>query len=499
MKILFDHTLRGFGQLLVANNRITGLCVLVGLFCLSIEVALMSLGGALLISALARWRAKDDAVLRTGLVSVNGALFGSLWLLLPHVPLWVQIITTGVGCAAMAFVFVPPAERLHERRSPYVLFSLPHVVIANGVLLALIAAGVHHAELTRGWRALQNDRNEMAERHFLNTAVSTDMAEAYRCAGLGWSLYRRGDQAGAQTAFSRVLSLKAGVADAYDGLGWSRLRQDRYDEAELAFRRSVALDSFHADSWSGLGWCAMRNGNPDEARRHFTTAALCAPLLAGAFRGLAETLPPGPNADFARRWSVVASGLNQSTQFISSRELICALWFFIGILWHSRTSAFMALTGLAVCLHGSTWIPAFGDPALAINIIAIFLALGGHYLRLNWKTFVWTLSTTLALALSWDPLSETLLSLGFLPLFLPFNLVLLGSLGFFAWLHGNGLRDERIPVDWTTSSPAQIRTFLAQKDLADASRSKLDQTRSEPPVPTTANLPRPVFRHAPGR
>ena len=48
MKRLLDHTLRGYGQMLVANSRITGVCVLIGLFVLSTETALMSLGGALL-------------------------------------------------------------------------------------------------------------------------------------------------------------------------------------------------------------------------------------------------------------------------------------------------------------------------------------------------------------------------------------------------------------------------------------------------------------------
>ena len=94
MKQLLDHTLRGFGQMLVANSRVTGVCVFIGLLCLSVESALLSLGGALLISVLARWRAQDDTVLKTGLFSVNGALLGALWLLFPQVPLWAQIVTT---------------------------------------------------------------------------------------------------------------------------------------------------------------------------------------------------------------------------------------------------------------------------------------------------------------------------------------------------------------------------------------------------------------------
>lgn len=475
MKLL-DHTLRGYGQMLVANNRITGLCVLIGLFILSVETALMSLGGALLISALAQWRAQNGNVLKTGLFSVNGALLGALWYLFPQVPLWAQALTTALGCAAMAFFFVPVAERMHEKKSPYVLFSLPYVAAAWTALIALIFFGVHDAELTRGWRALLTNRFEKAEKHFLNTEVSTDMAEAYRCAGLGWSLYRRGDQTGAQTAFSRVLSLKIGVADAYDGLGWSRFREGRYDDAALAFRRAVALDSFFADSWDGLGWCAMKAGNPDEARRHFTTAALCAPMFADAFTGLAAAT--GSTQGYAKSWSeFLTANLGQTAQFTSSRVLLCWFWFFIGILWHSRTSALVALGAIGLCVLGSFWKPVFGDPSFAMNVIVLSLALGGHYLRLNVKTVAWMLLVTLALALLWEPLAEALLRLALLPLCLPFNLALLGSIAF--------LRNDRIPIDWASCTPAQIRAFCVQKEIADACWSKLKQAEPDQPQPRT--------------
>ncbi|WP_395750418.1 urea transporter [Prosthecobacter sp.] len=486
MKRLLDHTLRGYGQMLVANSRITGACVLIGLFILSTETALMSLGGALCISMLAQWRAQNDSVLKTGLFSVNGALLGALWYLFPQVPLWAQALTTALGCAAMAFVFVPVAERMHENKSPYVLFSLPYVAAAWVALTALIFFGVHDAELTRGWRALLTNRFEKAEKHFLNTEVSTDMAEAYRCAGLGWSLYRRGDQTGAQTAFSRVLSLKIGVADAYDGLGWSRFRQGRYDDAELAFRRAVALDSFFADSWDGLGWCALQAGRPDEARHHFITAALCAPMFADAFTGFAATLSGGTAHVYAQAWSsFLTTHLSLTAQFTSSRVLLCWVWFFIGILWHSRTSALVALAAIGICVVGSAWKPVFGDPAFAMNIIVLSLALGGHYLRLNARTFVWLLLVIVALAFLWEPLSEALLRLALLPLCLPFNFALLGSIAFFGWLHRRGLRDERIPIDWASSTPAEIRAFTAQKEVADTCWEKLRKADPEQPQPKT--------------
>ena len=375
---------------------------------------------------------------------------------------------------------------MHEKKSPYVLFSLPYAATAWAVLTALIFFGVHDAELTRGWRALLVADYEKAEKHFLNTEVRTDMAEAYRCAGLGWSLYRRGDQTGAQTAFARVLTLKIGVADAYDGLGWSRFRQSRFDDATLAFRRAVALDSFFADSWDGLGWCAMQAGKPEEARRHFTTAVLCAPFFADAFSGLGTTLPEGPLQSRCFAWSRFLEGnLGLTAQFTSSRVLLCWIWFFIGILWHSRTSALVALVAVGLCFLGSLWLPAFGDPAFALNIVVLTLALGGHYLRLNLKSAVWMMLVAVVFAFLWEPLTEGLLRLALLPLSLPFNAGLLGSVAFFGWLHRRGFRDERIPTDWAASTPAEVREFVARRD-------KPKRADSTPPQTTSLQLPAEV-------
>jgi hypothetical protein len=178
----------------VCNNRGTGPCVLIGLFLLSPQSALLALLGASVISWAAMRLAKDAEVLKTGLFSVNGALLGAVWIAFPQMPLWAQITATVLGAVVMAKVFVPMAERMHQKRSAYVLFSLPYVAAAWVAILTLMAAGVHDAELTRGWRALLANDLDKAERHFLHTEVHTDEAEASRCAGLGWSLFRRGDQ-----------------------------------------------------------------------------------------------------------------------------------------------------------------------------------------------------------------------------------------------------------------------------------------------------------------
>ncbi|MBK8036764.1 MAG: urea transporter [Verrucomicrobiaceae bacterium] len=516
MKTLLDHVLRGFGQMFVCNNRGTGLCVLIGLFLLSPQSAMLALLGASVISWAARRLAKNAEVLKTGLFSVNGALLGAVWMAFPQMPLWAQITATVLGAVLMAKVFVPVAERMHQKRSPYVLFSLPYVAAAWVAILTLIAAGVHDAELTRGWRALPANELDKAERHFLHTEVHTDEAEASRCAGLGWSLFRRGDQIGAQQAFSRVLTLETGVADAYDGLGWSRFRENRLEDAEMAFRRAVALDGFFADSWDGLGWCALAEQKPAEARRHFTMAVLCAPLFADAWQGLALTFPspnlsPGEPLTSYRespagerdqkpvslspandsqsqlkptsgervgvRGQAIAVSrflsrqLSLSAQLTSSRVLLCWLWFFIGILWHSRTSAAMALVGVSMCLIGSKWLPGFGDASLAMNLVAMLVALGGHYLRLNLRSMVWMLLLACAMAWAHPWLSDQLLKTGLLPLCLPFNTALLLSLAV--------MRRDRVPIEWAACSPAEIRVFFAQKEVAEACWAKLRKSDAE--------------------
>lgn len=111
------------------------------------------------------------------------------------------------------------------------------------------------------------------------------------------------------------------------------------------------------------------------------------------------------------------------------------------------------------------------------------------------KTVVWMLFVTLAMALLWEPLSEALLRLALLPLCLPFNFALLGSIAFFGWLHRRGLCDERIPIDWASSTPAQIRVFTAQKEIADGCWDKIkkaDPEQSQPQTERSLQLPAKV-------
>lgn len=130
MRTLFDDVLRGFSQILVCNNRGTGICVLVGLVILSPQAASLALLGAGVMSWAARRLSKEEPVLQTGLLSVNGALLGVTWITFPQMPLWAQITATILGAVMMAKVFVPMVERMHRNRSSYVLFSLPFAAAA---------------------------------------------------------------------------------------------------------------------------------------------------------------------------------------------------------------------------------------------------------------------------------------------------------------------------------------------------------------------------------
>jgi hypothetical protein len=201
-------------------------------------------------------------------------------------------------------------------------------------------------------------------------------------------------------------------------------------------------------------------------------AVLCAPLFADAWQGLAMTLDDGASKQSAMAVSSFLSRqLSLSAQFTSSRVLLCWLWFFLGILWHSRTSAAMALVGVSMCLIGSKWLPGFADASLAMNLVAMFVALGGHYLRLNARSMVWMLLLACAMAWAHPRLSDQLLATGLLPLCLPFNTALLLSLAV--------MRRDRVPIEWAACSPAEIRVFFAQKEVAEACWAKLRKSDAE--------------------
>jgi urea transporter len=428
MKALIDEMLRGFSRLLMVEHRGTGLCVLAGLACLSVGTALLSFTGALVVSAVARWRSRDMDLRESGLLAVNGVLLGVLWLLLPHVTVWPRVLGVVAGGGLIAWFAPPSSSRLvtGSRVAAWELPGLPAGIMAWISLLLLQIGGFHDAELSAGMRALAAGRFEEAEKHFLGTAVRSDLAEAHRCAGLGWSLHRRGDQAGAQVAFSRALSLDTGIAAAFDGLGWSRLRQGRVDEAALAFRRAVSVDGFHHTARAGLASCALEAGHREEALHHFTMAALCAPFSAPAFAGLAAALPEGH--DMIRRAALAWSGIltrhaPPGIGSVSMRVLLCGLCFVIGAWWSARGSAGMLVAAAVSCAACSTWLQARLDPMLFCNIAGLFLVSGPP----RWRKCLALLPATAFFTIAHAPLEEWLLSAALLPLLLPFHLALLAT------------------------------------------------------------------------
>jgi hypothetical protein len=232
----------------------------------------------------------------------------------------------------------------------------------------------------------------------------------------------------------------------------------------------------------------MQAGDAAQARRHFTTAALTAPFFADAYAGLAKTMPEGVRRQRAEAWSAwLAAHLSLEAQLTSSRMLLCWAWFFGGVLVHSRMSALAAVVGITLCISGASWLPMLADKGLAMNVVVLLVALWGHYLRLHVLTLLW--SVLLAVLLAWlhAPLAEALLRLGLLPLCLSFNAGLLLSLGLFGLVKRRMGLDLRVPVDWAVTSPAQIRTFWAQKEVADACWEKLRAGEKSDSVPSEAH------------
>lgn len=468
MRTLLDYSLRGFGQMVLANNPVTGLFVLAGIACISPLHSLLALLAAMAVTTLARLRlgGGGDAVLKTGLFSVNGALLGSLWASFPLVPWWLQVALTAAGCALIAWLFAPTALGMHRSKSPFVLFSVPYLVVAWMSLAALTVLGLNSPELSLGWHFLKANRNAHAERLLSSSNPGSPSGMAWRAAGLGWVMFRAGNFSAAEEAFLRAQSHDGSIADISDGLGWSLFRQGRLAAAETEFRRAVSADKFLADSWAGLGWCALSRGDSSASSSAFARASFCSPLFSDAFGGLSKSSVPPTLANLSGWWSgILQEHLSLSAQLLSVRTILAWLCFFVGVMFHSRIISLVALLAVGWCFVGSFWMPSFAEAPFALNVVAIFLALGGHYLRLGWVSIGWTFLVTALLASAQGQLNELMLSVGLAPLCLPFNVALLGSLAL--------LPSLRNPIGWACTSPEEIRVFEAQKRVADACWSLL--------------------------
>jgi hypothetical protein len=154
-------------------------------------------------------------------------------------------------------------------------------------------------------------------------------------------------------------------------------------------------------------------------------------------------------------------------QTISSIQILSWTLFLMGILWHSRTSLFIALFLITTLISLTLTVPSVGkslyDINLFFNLLALFLAFGGQYLRMGLKTALWTAVLAIGMVITWGWLGSILNLVGLPVLCLPFNLALVATLIVFPWF--NLTRAMLIPLEVATSSPEEVNLWLAKVEL----------------------------------
>ncbi|MGH7651863.1 MAG: tetratricopeptide repeat protein, partial [Gemmatimonadaceae bacterium] len=93
----------------------------------------------------------------------------------------------------------------------------------------------------------------------------------------GWTAYRAGDVARAETEFKQALSLCPRDAGALTGAGYASMRRGQLPRAREYFRLAIAADSGSYDAEAGAGMAAYRAGDLADARRSFERALAIVP------------------------------------------------------------------------------------------------------------------------------------------------------------------------------------------------------------------------------
>lgn len=471
---MVEHVFRGYGQLFLANRVGAGICFFLGLLILSPWNGLWSLLGALTVTGMAWWLACPTSLVRSGLFGVNGVLLGCTWMGFPEASEPVKGLVTVAGAVLMALMLVPGTVYCRNKALPLTLFTVPYVVVFWTGLVLLSGLGLHDRHFPAGWTALMVHSPAEAKQQFAAVQVVSARAAAYQQDGLGWANFHLQDYGQGREHFQKAVDLLPDLADAYDGLGWSFFRLKQFDQAAAAFRQGVGCDPMLADSWDGLGWIALRAGDADLAKHCFGRAVLAAPLFSDAYFGLSQSLSlsGGSPALPACRWlaSVTKQYVAGRYQWVSLSQLVCWLFFLMGIALHSRVSILVALGGLAVCVTGGRLFPArcgcMLDVDFIFNLLAILLALGGNYMRMNRVTLIWMAVVTVALALCWKALSVHWAGSGLPLLCLPFNAVLVGTILLFSGLQRLGVREQLIPLEMAVTSPEKVRLWVRKREIA---------------------------------
>lgn len=470
----------GYAQLFLSNRAIVGFFFFCGLLILSPVAGLFSLLGALTVTAVALWLAPSEPTIKSGLFGVNGVLLGSVWVLFPEIPRSVTLTLTIFGSIAMAAALVPCARWMRKKRATFTVFSLPYVLMVWISLLAVIGMGLYDRHLLTGWTLLA-DRPAMALQAFTQARVATRQAESYRQDGLGWANFHLKAYGPARDCFKKAIALTPTFADVHDGLGWSNVKLGHFAEARSAFREAVTCDPMLADSWDGLGWTLLWAGQHREARQCFGRAVGAAPLFSDAYQGLYQSCTQLKETRAAETFKRIGSMMQKSMagkyQRVSSGQLLCWLLFFIGILWYSRISAGVVVIALAGCVVTAQLIPSCKNTLLDVNFIynllAIVLALGGHYLTLRLTTFLWLGCVAIAMTACWGALSGLFIACGWPLLCFPFNLLLIGSAVLFSSLRRSRFWDCAVPLDVAVHAPEHVRLWARKRAIARKCWQKL--------------------------
>lgn len=454
--------MRGYGQMFLANNITSGIIFFIALLILSPMIAVWSLLGAGASTLLAKIMGMK-AEMESGLFGVNGALLGLSWLMFPEVPAIGKLILTLLGSLIIVLLLVMSIKLFKRMRIGLTLFALPYIfAVWVNVFIASAAEWYEPIDMS-GWKALAVRDSDKARILFEQSSPKTIRGRWYQHDGLGWANYYLGHHQSALNEFQKCIELEPTLFDAYSGAGWCEFNLGHYEQAELLFKV--------ASTWNGLGWIHLGKGEYQEARLFFTKCILSMPLNSDAYLGLSriafQTESSKYSSGLAEISSWIGKNISPIMQTVSSIQILSWALFLVGILWHSRTSFFVALF-LIIILTTFTWVvPSVGkslsDINLFFNLLALFLAFGGQYLRMGLKTALWSSVLAIGMITTWGWFGSILNLVGFPVLCLPFNLALVGTLIMFPWF---GLtRSLLIPLEVATSSPEEVSLWLAKAQL----------------------------------
>ena len=411
--------------------------------------------------------------MESGLFGVNGALLGLSWLMFPEVPAISKLILTLLGSLIITLLLVVSIKLFKRMRLGLTLFALPYIFAAWLNVFIASAAGWYEPIDMSGWNALAIRKPDSAKILFEESNPKSIRGRWYKHDGLGWANYYLGHHQSAIDEFQKCIELEPKLFDAYSGAGWCEFNLGRYEQAELFFKA--------ASTWNGLGWIYLGKGEYQEARSYFYKCLLFTPLNSDAYLGLysvalqSESPKNGTWLTKISYW--IQRTISPVMQTTSSVQILSWTLFLMGILWHSRTSFFIALFLIITLISLTMVVPSTGkslaDINLFFNLLALFLAFGGQYLRIGLKTALWTTVLAISMVTTWEWFGSILNLVGLPVLCLPFNLALVATLIVFPWFHLT--RAMLIPLEVATSSPEEVNLWLAKSELVSKCWKSLEK------------------------